>query len=136
MAEEPLLQATKITKTFPGVLALDKVDFDLCPGEVHVLLGENGAGKSTLMKVLAGAYQPDAGTIHLGGQEQRLANPRQAQKLGVGIIYQEFNLVPYMNVAQNIFQGRFPHRFGLLDQAKMHAESRKLLAGLNMDIDT
>ncbi len=136
MAEQPILQAKKITKTFPGVLALDSVDFDLHPGEVHVLLGENGAGKSTLMKVLAGAYQPDAGTILLNGQERRLANPRQAQKLGVGIIYQEFNLVPYMNVAQNIFQGRFPHRWGLLDQAKMHAEGRKLLAGLNMDIDT
>ena len=126
MGEKLLLQATGITKTFPGVLALDKVDFDLYPGEVHVLLGENGAGKSTLMKVLAGAYQPDAGTIALNGQETRILNPRQARKLGIGIIYQEFNLVPYMNVAQNIFQGRFPHRWGLLlDQNKMHAESRK-----------
>ena len=136
MAEQPLLQAKKITKTFPGVLALDTVDFDLLPGEVHVLLGENGAGKSTLMKILAGAYQPDAGTIALNGQEMRIANPRQAQRLGLGIIYQEFNLVPYLSVAQNIFLGRFPHRWGLLDQAKMHAESRKLLDGLNMDIDT
>jgi len=137
MGEKLLLQATGITKTFPGVLALDKVDFDLYPGEVHVLLGENGAGKSTLMKVLAGAYQPDAGTIALNGQETRILNPRQARKLGIGIIYQEFNLVPYMNVAQNIFQGRFPHRWGLLlDQNKMHAESRKLLDSLNMGIDT
>jgi ribose transport system ATP-binding protein len=136
MADEPLLQARQITKTFPGVLALDRVNFDLHPGEVHVLLGENGAGKSTLMKVLAGAYQPDAGTITLNGCPVQMATPRQAQRLGVGIIYQEFNLVPYMNVAQNIFQGRFPHRFGLLDHATMHAESRKLLAGLNMDIDT
>jgi ribose transport system ATP-binding protein len=137
MAEQALLQAKGITKTFPGVLALDNVDFDLLPGEVHVLLGENGAGKSTLMKVLAGAYQPDAGTISLGGRDVRLGTPRQAQKLGVGIIYQEFNLVPYMNVAQNIFQGRFPHRWGVfLDQAKMHAESRTLLDSLNMTIDT
>ncbi|MCX5735554.1 MAG: sugar ABC transporter ATP-binding protein [candidate division NC10 bacterium] len=136
MAEQPLLQAKQITKTFPGVLALDGVDFDLSPGEVHVLLGENGAGKSTLMKVLAGAYQPDAGAISLNGRPVRLASPRQAQKHGVGIIYQEFNLVPYMNVAQNIFLGRFPHRFGLLDQARMHAESRALLDSLNMDIDT
>ena len=110
MAEQPLLQAKQITKTFPGVLALDGVDFDLSPGEVHVLLGENGAGKSTLMKVLAGAYQPDTGAISLNGHPVRLASPRQAQKHGVGIIYQEFNLVPYMNVAQNIFMGRFPHR--------------------------
>jgi ribose transport system ATP-binding protein len=136
MAEQPLFQARGITKTFPGVLALDNVDFDLYPGEVHVLLGENGAGKSTLMKVLAGAYQPDAGTIALNGQERRVANPRQAQRLGVGIIYQEFNLVPYMSVAQNIFLGRFPHRWGLLDHARMHAESQTLLDSLNMDIDT
>ncbi len=135
MAEHPVLQAKRITKTFPGVLALDSVDFDLFPGEVHVLLGENGAGKSTLMKVLAGAYQPDSGAIRLNGQQVRVANPRQAQRLGVGIIYQEFNLVPYMSVAQNIFLGRFPHRWGLLDQATMRAESRKLLDGLNIDID-
>src|SRR3974377_2237813 len=99
MAEQPLLQAKGITKTFPGVLALDTVDFTLQPGEVHVLLGENGAGKSSLLKGLAGAYQPDSGTIALDGQQVRIANPRQAQKLGVGIIYQEFNLVPYMSVA-------------------------------------
>ena len=136
MAEKPLLQAKGITKTFPGVLALSNVDFDLYPGEVHVLLGENGAGKSTLMKVLAGAYPSDSGTIVLNGQEIRLVNPRQAQKLGIGIIYQEFNLVPYMSVAQNIFQGRFPHRWGLLDQTRMHAESLKLLNSLNMYIDT
>lgn len=136
MADEPLLRAHQITKTFPGVLALDTVDFDLYPGEVHVLLGENGAGKSTLMKVLAGAYQPDAGTIALNGRPVQMTTPRQAQRLGVGIIYQEFNLVPYMTVAQNIFQGRFPHRFGLLDHATMHAESRRLLDSLNMDIDT
>lgn len=136
MAEQLLLKAEGITKNFPGVLALDKVDFDLMHGEVHVLLGENGAGKSTLMKVLAGAYQPDAGKITIEGQEVRVANPRQARKLGVRIIYQEFNLIPYMNVAQNIFLGRFPMRWGLLDHTKMHAESRKLLSGLNMDIDT
>ena len=136
MAEQLLLKAEGITKNFPGVLALDKVDFDLMHGEVHVLLGENGAGKSTLMKVLAGAYQPDAGKITIEGQEVRVANPRQARKLGVRIIYQEFNLIPYMNVAQNIFLGRFPLRWGLLDHTKMHAESRKLLSGLNMDIDT
>jgi len=131
-----LIEARGITKTFPGVRALDGVDFDLKAGETHILLGENGAGKSTLMKVLAGAYQPDAGTIALDGRTVRMANPRHAQKLGVGIIYQEFNLVPYMNVAQNIFQGRFPHRWGFLDHATMHAESRKLLDSLNMDIDT
>ncbi|HTU00992.1 MAG TPA: ATP-binding cassette domain-containing protein, partial [Candidatus Sulfotelmatobacter sp.] len=135
MAEQPLLQVQGITKTFPGVLALDGVNFELYPGEVHVLLGENGAGKSTLMKILAGAYQPDSGAIAVNAQPVRLANPRHAQRLGVGIIYQEFNLVPYMSVAENIFQGRFPHRFGLLDHAKMEAEGRSLLDALNMDID-
>ncbi|MBI5305667.1 MAG: sugar ABC transporter ATP-binding protein [Chloroflexi bacterium] len=136
MAEQLLLKAEGITKNFPGVLALDKVDFGLMPGEVHVLLGENGAGKSTLMKVLVGAYHPDAGKIIFQGQEVRFATPRQAQQLGISIIYQEFNLIPYMNVAQNIFLGRFPKRWGLLDHAKMHAEACTLLASLNMDIDT
>lgn len=136
MMDQVLLQAKGITKTFPGVLALDKVDFELCAGEVHVLLGENGAGKSTLMKILAGAYQPEGGAIAIDGQPVRMSNPRQARKLGVSIIYQEFNLVPYMNVAQNIFLGRFPTRWGLLDHARMHAESRKLLSSLEMDIDT
>src|SRR5512147_167396 len=121
---EPLLRMEHITKRFPGVLALDDVSLEILPGETHGLLGENGAGKSTLMKILAGAYQPDAGTIALQGQAIRVANPRQAQRLGLGIIYQEFNLVPYLSVAQNIFLGRFPHRWGLLDQARMHAESR------------
>lgn len=136
MSEDLLLKAESITKNFPGVLALDKVDFDVKPGEAHVLLGENGAGKSTLMKVLVGAYQPDGGSILFQGKQVRFATPRQAQRLGISIIYQEFNLIPYMNVAQNIFLGRFPKRWGLLDHAKMHAEARELLASLNMDIDT
>jgi ribose transport system ATP-binding protein len=104
---------------------------------VHVLLGENGAGKSTLMKILAGAYQPDSGKIYLNGKEVSFHNPRQAQAAGIAIIYQEFNLVPYMNVAQNIFLGRFPKKNGfLLDHKKMHTDAGKLLKSLYLELDT
>lgn len=137
MSETILLKAEGISKQFPGVQALDDVNFDLREGEVHVLLGENGAGKSTLMKILAGAYQPDAGKIYLNGNEVAFSNPRQAQLAGIAIIYQEFNLVPYMNVAQNIFLGRFPKKNGIfLDHKKMHADAQKLLKSLYLDLDT
>ncbi len=137
MADKVLLRAENISKQFPGVQALEKVDFDLKAGEVHVLLGENGAGKSTLMKILAGAYQADSGKILLNGKEVVFHSPRQAQLAGIAIIYQEFNLVPYMNVAQNIFLGRFPKRYGLfLDHKKMHADAKKLLKSLFLDLDT
>jgi len=126
MADRPLISARNITKTFPGVKALDNVHFDLYRGEVHVLLGENGAGKSTLMKILAGAYVPDSGEVIIDGQPVHEFNPRMAQQLGVSIIYQEFNLIPYMNVAQNIFLGRFPKKNGLLDHAKLHADDQSL----------
>lgn len=103
-----LLRMQNIVKSFPGVRALDGVSFDLKCGEVHVLIGENGAGKSTLMKVLSGAYQHDEGEIHIAGKRTDIRNPRQGEKLGVSIIYQEFNLVPYLTVAENIFLRREP----------------------------
>ncbi len=135
----PLVRLTGINKTFPGVQALTNVDFDLYPGEVHVLLGENGAGKSTLMKVLAGAYQPDSGEIEIKGHQVRLRNPQHAQQLGVSTIYQEFNLVPYLSVAQNIFLGRYPKRKEplsfLVDHQTMQEKSRKVLSSLNMAVD-
>jgi ABC-type sugar transport system ATPase subunit len=136
--QNPVVRLTNITKIFPGVKALDAVDFDLYPGEVHVLLGENGAGKSTLMKVLAGAYQPDSGEIEIAGQKVTLSSTRHAQKLGISIIYQEFNLVPYLNVAQNIFLGRFPKRKALpflVDHKAMRQQSKAILDSLCMDID-
>lgn len=133
-----LLEMKGITKIFPGVRALNSVDFDLNPGEVHILLGENGAGKSTLMKIIAGAYTPDAGTVSISGEKVENFSPRHAQSLGVGIIYQEFNLVPYLNVAQNIFIDHMPRKKGRLslDHRKMHKDAQTLLESLNMKVDT
>ena len=131
-----LIEARSITKTFPGVRALDNVDLELRAGETHILLGENGAGKSTLMKILSGAYAPDAGEVFIDGQKVEVFDPRVAQRMVVSIIYQDFNLIPYMNVAQNIFLGRFPMKYGLIDHKKMHADAAALLSSLNMFVDT
>ncbi|MFI2486620.1 sugar ABC transporter ATP-binding protein [Promicromonospora kroppenstedtii] len=109
-----LLRATGISKSFPGVRALDGVHLDLRPGEVLALVGENGAGKSTLLKLLSGIYQPDAGTMELDGAPMSPAGPRQANELGISVIHQEFHLMPDLTVAQNIFIGRELRRAGLL----------------------
>src|SRR5450830_862759 len=131
-----LLEAKGISKAFPGVVALDNVSFTLLPGEVHVLLGENGAGKSTLMKVIAGAYTPDAGEIFLEGTPVKINTPWKAQSLGIGIIYQEFNLIPYLSVAQNIFLNKMPRKnLFFLDHAKMEKEARVLLESLGMFVN-
>ena len=130
---EPAILGTGIVKRFPGVLANDHVDFELRAGEVHALLGENGAGKSTLMKILAGAYQPDAGSILLDGQEVRFSHPRQAQERGVSIIYQEFNLLPERTVAQNIFLGREPAHGPIVDNRAMEEATARLLAELGVE---
>jgi len=124
-----------ITKRFPGVVALDKVDFELERGEVHVLLGENGAGKSTLVKMLAGAYRPDEGEILLDGEAASISSATDAQKLGISTIYQEFNLVPQFTVAENIFLGRQPRHFGFVDRRKMREEARKLLDRMKVLVD-
>jgi len=134
-----LLEMAGISKKFPGVLALDKVDFTLRRGETHVLLGENGAGKSTLIKIIAGAYQPDSGAIKFNGSPVQFITPKTAKRLGVSVIYQEFNLVPYLNVAQNLFLGREPRLGGipgLLDQKRMHSLASKMLADLEVEIDS
>ncbi len=122
-----LLRIEGVRKTFPGVVALDSVDFDLRSGEVHVLLGENGAGKSTLIKMLSGAYRPDSGTIFAGGEEVRIDGAEDAERLGIATIYQEFNLVPDLTVAENIFLGRQPRRFGMIDRRRMEADAEVLL---------
>ena len=125
-----------ITKRFPGVLALDDVHFDLNAGEVHVLLGENGAGKSTLMKILSGAYKKDEGKIFIDGNPREIESPRHAQELGVGIIYQEFNLNPFLSVAENIFQGREPTLFpGVIDWKRLYDDAQEILDDLKVSID-
>jgi ribose transport system ATP-binding protein len=132
----PLLQMRGICKQFPGVRALDDVAFDLGRGEVHVLLGENGAGKSTLMRVLSGACARDAGEILIDGHPVALHTPRDAQALGISTIYQEFNLVPHLSAAANIFLGREPLRgAGIINRRKLFADAASLLHGLGTTID-
>ena len=105
-----ILKMTEISKTFPGVKALESVDFDLKQGEIHALMGENGAGKSTLIKVLTGVEHPDSGTITLDGREVQVKSPQHAQELGISTVYQEINLCPNLTVAENILIGREPRR--------------------------
>jgi len=136
MASAPLLRMEQIDKRFPGVHALDHVDFDLYEGEVHVLLGENGAGKSTLMKILTGLLPKDSGRIFIRGQEVRELNPEQAQALGIAMVYQELSLVPSLSVAENIFLGRLPrNRLGMVDWPETYRHARQTLADLGVQID-
>jgi ribose transport system ATP-binding protein len=130
-----LVQMQGIVKRFPGVQALGGVDFDLRPGEVHVLLGENGAGKSTLIKILAGVYSKDEGRIFIQGQEVHHLTPKMAQDLGIRVIYQEFNLMPYFTVAENLFMGREPLRNGrLIDWKKVYKEAQEILDRLDCPV--
>ncbi len=128
-----LLEMRGITKSFYGVPVLSEVDLDCQAGEIHAIVGENGAGKSTLMKILAGAYQPDAGTIRLDGHEVHFGHPREAKEHGVSLIYQEFTLLPERTVAQNIFLGREPRRGVGVDARAMDDASHSLLATLEAD---
>jgi simple sugar transport system ATP-binding protein len=129
------LEARGVSKIFGGHTALDSIDFGLVPGEVHALLGENGAGKSTLIKILTGAYQPDGGSVLMDGVEIHLDNPLHAQSYGIGTVYQEVNLLPNRSVAENLFLGHQPTRFGLADRRKMDRDARVLLARYGLDID-
>lgn len=135
--DTPLFELRGISKTFPGVKALDDVSFALWPGEVHMLLGENGAGKSSLMKVLCGAYQADAGEYFHNGETVEIRSPADARKLGIAVIFQEFSLVPYLDVAQNIFLGReFPSRIpGLVDRRRLYREAQAVLDLIGLDVD-
>lgn len=130
-----LLSMEHISKSFPGVRALDDVSLTVRRGEVLGLLGENGAGKSTLMKILAGAYQPNSGTIIFDGQPVKISTPVQAQQLGIVTIYQEFTLVPSLTVAENIFIGREPTRGGLLSWRDLRRQTEALMARLNIDLN-
>lgn len=130
-----ILEMRQITKRYPGVQALNQVDFDLYAGEVHALVGENGAGKSTLMKILAGAVPRDAGEIKVKGEPVSTWDPREAQVQGIAIIYQERNLIPYLNVAQNIFLGREPGAKGLVNFPRLYSNARELIGKIGTDIN-
>ena len=132
---EPALTLRGISKSFPGVRALQDIDLDVLPGEIHALLGENGAGKSTLMKILSGIYQPDSGEIRIGGEVRRFAGYNDAVAAGVGIVFQEFSLVPYLNAVENIFLGREPRRMGMLRGAAMKRQAAALFERLGVRID-
>jgi ABC-type sugar transport system ATPase subunit len=131
-----LLGLEGISKTFSGVPALTDVDFDVCAGEVHALVGENGAGKSTLIKIMSGVYQADQGQIMLDNRQVYFATPYEAQQAGISAVPQELNMEPYLNVAENIYLGRQPRgRFGLIDYRALYRQAAELLELLDIDLD-
>ena len=132
---DAILELRGITKGFPGVKALSGIDLSVRAGEIHALLGENGAGKSTLMKILSGIYRPDEGRILVDGQERHFADYHDAVAAGIGIVFQEFSLIPYLNAVENIFLGRERQRFGILRTASMRAEAAALFERLGVSID-
>jgi len=135
-AEKFLIEMRGITKVFPGVKALDNVDFNLKYGEIHALLGGNGAGKSTLIKVLTGVEKPDSGKVILMGDEVTIRSPRHAQELGISTVYQEVNLCPNLSVAENILIGRQPMKRGSIDWKELNAQAAGILKRiLGIDID-
>jgi ribose transport system ATP-binding protein len=130
-----ILEMKGIYKHFPGVQALSNVNLSVKRGEVHALCGENGAGKSTLMKILSGAYQKDSGEIFIDGEPVSISHPRDAMDLGISVIYQEFTLIPHLNVAENIFLGKAPAKIpGIVDWKSMEASAAKLLESLGVSV--
>src|ERR1700721_2777178 len=126
--ELPVLEVRKISKSFPGVRALNNVDLRIWPGEVHALMGENGAGKSTLMKILSGAYHPDTGQILINGKVVQFRNPYDARAAGIGIIYQELTVAPNLTVSGNVFLGSELKRLGFMtDTAEMDRKTQEVL---------
>lgn len=136
-AAPPVVEMNGIVKNYPGVKALDGVDFSVLPGEVHALVGENGAGKSTLIKILAGAEARDAGSIAVDGRAAHITSPQESMRLGISVIYQEFNLVPYMNATENIFLGREPASAvpGVIDFRRMYADAERVIDELGVGLD-
>ncbi len=134
---ETILRMQNIVKNFPGVKALNQVSLEAWQGEVHALIGENGAGKSTLMKILSGVIAPDQGEIFLRGNKVQIKSPQHAQELGISIIHQEFNLIPYLSAAENIFFGKEPSRRvkGFIDWKNLYQKSAALLQELDIDLD-
>ncbi|MBX6321475.1 MAG: sugar ABC transporter ATP-binding protein [Rhodospirillaceae bacterium] len=131
----PVLEGHGLSKSFPGVRALERVSFELAAGEIHALIGENGAGKSTLIKILTGVHQPDEGTLLLDGRPVVFASPREAIAAGISVVHQERNLIPRFSVGENIMLERLPTRHGLVDYAAVHREARHWLSVLDLDLD-
>ena len=132
----PILELKGITKIFPGVKALNKVQFDLYPGEIHALMGENGAGKSTFIKVIMGVHQAEEGEMKLNGEVVRFKSTRDAQKAGIAAIYQHVTAYPHLTVAENIFTGHLKRKFGIVQWKEMYEEADQLLAELNADFNS
>jgi ribose transport system ATP-binding protein len=133
-APAPVLQARGLSKQFPGVLALDRVDFELRAGEVHVLFGENGAGKSTLIQILAGVHRPSAGSLYFGGRPIDLQGAHHARTLGISAVFQEFSLVPTLNIEENLFLGAELTRRGVLDKSSLHRRAEEILKELGFPL--
>ena len=129
-----ILELSKITKIFPGVVALNNINLTIAEGEVHVLVGENGAGKSSLIKILCGIYHPEEGEIHYNGSLYRPHTPFDAIKAGIRVVYQEFNLLPYLSVAENIFFEQLPSRAGMVDFKSLYHNTEKLLETVGLDV--
>src|SRR5438132_2834756 len=124
-----LLQMREIRKRFPGVLALDRVSFDLQAGEIHALVGENGAGKSTLMNVLGGVYPHGTyeGEIRVGGEVRRFESVRASEEAGIAVVHQELSLIPEFSIAENIFLGREPRRLGVIQAEELYSRAQQVL---------
>ena len=131
-----ILKIRGITKTYPGVRALQDVSFDVERGSIHAIMGENGAGKSTLMQIIAGAQPPTAGTLEFDGKEVRFANPAEAQAIGIAIVYQELNLSPNLSIAENLFLGIEPRAGGaFVDRPALKTGARAILRKLDIQFD-
>lgn len=132
---EPLFALSGVEKRFGQNVVLQDIHFELLPGEIHALVGENGAGKSTCLGLLYGLHQPSSGYLQRDGKQVRIDSPAQAQSLGIGCVFQELSLAGSLSVAENIFAGRAPTRFGVVDWAKLHRQAKELLAEFELDID-
>jgi ribose transport system ATP-binding protein len=131
-----LIEMREISKSFGAVKALDKVSFSCIKGEAHVLVGENGAGKSTMLKIISGIFPADSGTILMNGMPVHFRNPQDAQKAGIGMVYQELTLLPEMTVSQNIFLQHEPlNRLGLIDRKAMRRQLDELISTYQIDVD-
>ncbi|MFR8564199.1 MAG: ATP-binding cassette domain-containing protein [Blautia sp.] len=133
--DDVILKVKNICKYYPGVKALDGVTFDVKRGEVHAICGENGAGKSTFIKILTGANEPTEGTVEFKGKEYEKLTPRLAMELGISVIYQEFSLIPYLSVAENIFYGREIKKGIIRDITAMEAQAKELCKEMGVEID-